>query len=129
MEKYGDLITNGLDLTSFLLVTPELVRVVAPTATRLTNLAIAVIASFLVAALLLIPVSLIAIWFQFEGPWWIIVLILYLISQGFLSRMSNDLTDRFSRWVSEHFLALGVALFFVSRLIAFYGSALKVGLL
>jgi hypothetical protein len=26
VEKYGDLITNGLDLISFLLVTPELIR-------------------------------------------------------------------------------------------------------
>jgi hypothetical protein len=30
VEKYGDLITNGLDLVSFLLVTPEVIRFVEP---------------------------------------------------------------------------------------------------
>jgi len=29
VEKYGELITNGLDLLSFLLVTPEIVRAIA----------------------------------------------------------------------------------------------------
>jgi len=30
VEKYVDLITNGLDLLSFLLVTPEIAKMVAP---------------------------------------------------------------------------------------------------
>jgi hypothetical protein len=37
VEKYGDLITNGLDLISFLLVTPEIVKVIAPAANVLVR--------------------------------------------------------------------------------------------
>jgi hypothetical protein len=41
VEKYGDLITNGLDLVSFLLVTPEIMRVIAPAVNKLIGLVIA----------------------------------------------------------------------------------------
>ena len=40
IEKYGDLITNGLDLISFLMVTPEIVRVIAPAAGKVIGFAI-----------------------------------------------------------------------------------------
>jgi hypothetical protein len=50
MEKYGDLITNGLDLISFLLATPEIVRVIAPTVNFLSKVVALMLALFVAAA-------------------------------------------------------------------------------
>ena len=51
MEKYGDLITNGLDLLSFLLVTPEIARVITPPASEL----IGAIATVILGTVVLSP--------------------------------------------------------------------------
>ena len=50
VERYGEFTTNGLDLISFLLVTPEIVRVIAPTADFLGKTVAVMLALFVVAA-------------------------------------------------------------------------------
>src|SRR5262249_30109615 len=64
VEKYGDLITNGPDLVSFLLVTPEILKVVAP-ATRLIRFVI----TGVIATLLAMPT--IFIFSLVGGPWFV----------------------------------------------------------
>jgi hypothetical protein len=137
LEKYGDLITNGLDLLSFLLVTPEIVRVIAPAASWLMG--------WMVAVGVTLPVAALAWWrligadwreFTAPAPWVTVVVCVGVIA------IVVPLWHRMGIWkaygkvardiraiASKHFLALGILLFFVSRLIAFYGSAVKAGLL
>jgi hypothetical protein len=132
MEKYGELITNSLDLISFLLLTPEVLRMIAPTATRLISW---IIAALLALSLLLLVAFVCAVMVAL-GAWippsWVLSIVLILWVPLILMVMylgGSRLVDQLSRRVSRHFLALGIVLFFTSRMIAFYGSAVKAGLL
>jgi hypothetical protein len=66
--------------------------------------------------------------------WWPIVAVMLIAGMAtwsqnrVFSERSNIIYD-FTYRASKHFLAFGVVLFLISRLIAFYGSALKAGLL
>ena len=53
LSKYKDLVTNGLDLLAFLLVTPQTLRLIQPVVTKSTNIAfnsIAAIVAFMIFA-------------------------------------------------------------------------------
>jgi hypothetical protein len=126
MEKYVDLITNGLDLISFLLVTRELVRLTAPA----MRYSIRIITFFLVGlAGLIVPFLLVGLVFYLFGrdpPAWLLVQAIVWggpIAFGLAALL--NLSGWLERYASKHFLALGVVLFFISRLIAFYGATLK----
>jgi hypothetical protein len=134
LEKYGDLMTNGLDLISFVLVTPEIVRVIAPAARWLIGVTfLSVLLSIACIAGLLPELLRVFFFGQGEAPWSledVLVLItlvtfptavcvcfILLINHGVF-----QLADR----ISKHFLALGILLFLISRLIALYVSVLKI---
>jgi hypothetical protein len=73
VERYGDLITTGLDLVSFLLLTPEILRVIAPTAIRLINGLIAALLVGVVAALPMFSPLLLSNWLGWELTAWMII--------------------------------------------------------
>src|SRR5215469_6599524 len=119
-----ELITNALDLVSFLLVTPELLRIARPvvsTALRalIAFLMVAVFVGCLYAVfsdVSLFKETPISGWlhgglrsyFAFFASLLVGLLVLIGIVLG-----------RFSDWFVSHLLALGVFLFFVSRVTAF----------
>jgi hypothetical protein len=131
MEKYGDLITNGLDLISFLLVTPEIVRVITPTADFLGKTVAVMLALFVAAACFgALLLSVFHDWHVFTGwklPGGVILVIVVI------SLIPPEVTLPLIRWIyergSKHLFAAGVVLFLVSRLLALYGSAVKAGFL
>jgi hypothetical protein len=128
VEKYGDLITNGLDLISFLMVTPEIVKRIAPPTTAL----MIVLAGSCVAAA---PVVLPIIWFEWDAPDWanspltaVAMLAIPLgvfIGFAVITPLVFDDLDRTVDRISKHFFGVGVVFFLVSRVLAFYGSVLK----
>ena len=133
MEKYGDLITNGLDLLSFLLLTPEIARVIAPAVARVTGwIVVIILPVFAIIMIMLVMIELAPIF-----PWvmrtisllMLIAMFLYIILV--LRKVQYDpadwLIDMITTRVSKHLFAAGMVLFLVSRLIAFYASAVKVG--
>jgi hypothetical protein len=153
VEKYGDLITNGLDLISFLLVTPELTRFARPLATWANMVLLSIIA--LVATEIVLVFMLfcgLVVLGLLGGSWSGMKAFLqdyvsnlsnlniisglvwgFLVFLGLLFRNGNPwlrvFISIFNESVSHHLFALGFALFLISRLIAFYGSALKAGML
>ena len=77
MEKYGDPITNGLDLLSFLLVTPEILRVITPAAAFLIKIVAFMLALFAatasVAGMLIASYPWIYPWMiEWKLPYWFI---------------------------------------------------------
>lgn len=129
MEKYGDLITNGLDLVSFLLVTPEILRVIAPAVSEFFG---TIIGGILVTVIILPLVFLGGL--LHRGHWWPVVAIILIgaMSSWSLNRVlrgGSNIIHEFTYRASKHFFALGVVVFLLSHLIAFYGSAVKAGLM
>jgi hypothetical protein len=129
VEKYGDLITNGLDVISFLLVTPEILKVVAPIGTDVIGMAMALLASLgLYVLILVIPSLLLTGGFPLWVVWATVPLAAAMIF-AFIKLGFYDWVIRVSDHASKHLFALGVVVFFISRLIASYGAAVKAGLL
>jgi hypothetical protein len=136
VEKYGDLITNGLDLISFLLVTPELVRFAQPVAQWTSRMVFSILA-IVAMTVVLLPVGYVYVSIKHIriSP---TLLIYAMLAAGVVTFLLGDYPgniwvsgriQRFTATVSRHLFALGVTLFFISRLVAFYGSALKAGFL
>lgn len=131
MERHGDLITNGLDLISFLLVTPEIVRVIAPPIDFFGKAVALVLGLFVamacLAALFLALSSQWNIFTWLRLPDWVILVVLVAVL------IPLEVTLPLIRWIyrrgSKHLFAVGIVLFIASRLIACYGSALRAGLL
>jgi hypothetical protein len=131
MEQYSDLVANGLDLVSFIVLTPEILRVIAPTASRLLGSSTAMVACFAAALVFfLVPLHLLlSAWLGLEVPNRARSGLLMGGAGGLWQLRGSSLADRLGRYASKHFLAFGITLFFVSRLIAFYSSAMKGALL
>jgi hypothetical protein len=145
--EYGDLITNGLDLLSFLLVTPEIVRAIAPAATLLIRAVFYVAVSIMLfVAPFVQGAKTINQLISYPPDDWHFYYLSVCVAFGALgfslmalawirTRIAGrkdiffERADRLAFYASKHFLALGIVLFFISRLIAFYGSAAKVHLL
>jgi hypothetical protein len=122
--KNRELITNALDLVSFLLVTPELLRIARPVvSTALRTLVGVSMGVVFVCCFYLIfadvpPFRETAISVGLHGGvlWNIGFFALLLV--GVLGLLGFIL-GRFSDWFVSHLLALGVFLYFVSRMISF----------
>lgn len=132
LERYSDLITNFLDLVSFLLVTPELLRRVRPIVgpVLLTTSGIAMIIPwavglFILAAKLGPPTSqsigsalksigLVLVW----------TILSFVLPLGVFSHFDRRI-DRWKGPTTRNLFASGAVLFFVSRLIAFIAAVAK----
>jgi hypothetical protein len=130
VEKYSDLITNGLDLLSFLLVTPEILRAIAPTLGEFLGTAIGGI----LVTMILLPLAFMGGLLRGDH-WWPVVAAMLIcamsswsLNRVFSFRERSNIIHEFTHRASKHFLAVGVVLFLISRLIAFYSSVVKADL-
>jgi hypothetical protein len=115
LDTYKELITNGLDLLSFLFVTSELIRIARPTVTIALPIVIGI------ASMLFWITPLLSL---IDAKFGRTVLILFcgglflaLIVRG--GYKFSKKSPPFFRWLSEHIFYVGIVLFFVSRLFAF----------
>lgn len=125
LEAYKDIIGNGLDLTSFLLVTPELVRVFKPLWAKIadTMLYVAVFMMIIVTNIGIVVVVTLARKIlptaesqnHFLIGWVIPALgaIVFSFPISFLLVYRAQV----STWFSKHAFVMGMLLFFISRVV------------
>jgi hypothetical protein len=118
-DRYGDLIINSLDLLSFILITPEILRRVVPQISRF-----AIVILFLgpaILVMLLIP-YLLDFLTRIVGVFSILIVIaLWLFMGNYLSNLYTR-RDNLLDWMSKHGFMLGVATFFAARVLAFFAA-------
>jgi hypothetical protein len=131
LETYREFITNGLDLLSFVLITPELFRFVGPTIgklpLRLFRFGVTIVAVWLVASALqllgLPPPGRDAV----VVP--AIAAVAFAIIIEFLRALASPVEPAVARtgdWMVRNAFMLGVVMFFISRAIAFAIAAHQV---
>jgi hypothetical protein len=126
-----DLITNSLDLVSFMLLTPAIVRVILPAARKFITGLYVVYTATLVLWSSLYGVSAA---FELHSAWYFALIFavtagsLFMICRYFRTEILPEAVEK-GRKASENLAAFGIVFFFISRLVAVYGSAVKAGLL
>jgi hypothetical protein len=127
LEKYKEFITNGLDLLSFLIITPEIFRLVRPALVRF----VPPIYAALITAVFYYQIYSIVREVVIEGGvggWIALILtapfVLFVAYKGATSllRMIKD-SPAVERWMNNYSFLLGVLMFLVSRIIAFVVAA------
>jgi hypothetical protein len=129
IEQYHDVITNGLDLLSFILVTPELLRFAQPVFKKFTYGLGGVLIFFVLGLINILfdPIGHLIIaarmgsirgsivWLV--GAVLLVVLFFYFLKYvlGWWDRKGPET----GIWLSSHAFVIGVSLFFVSRLFGF----------
>ena len=120
LEQYREFVVNGLDILSFLLVTPEILRIARP-AVHVATMLIYTIVSVLLF-LLVITVMSFAIFHILDRdtplPFLIWIVAVYFGGMGFsvfIGGQFSLLTKERVEWVGAHALLAGGALFIVSR--------------
>src|SRR5262245_49865899 len=130
LEKNKEIIVNSLDLVSFTLVTPELLRYSRVGVWFIYWATIPILVTYIVvipilAISWLITYGLLSIYIS---PVWndrlfiAIILILLAIAMQTITNYRNEIRSNFSKiyeWISGKLLLVGVILFFISRFIAF----------
>jgi hypothetical protein len=136
LVKYREIITNGLDLASFLLATPEVARYVSPFFAVYAKLALAIFGIGFLQLATVIVISLASVGLTYIKPLestYIfethghivstisvmavsVVALYFIVNSGFLN------AQELSTWVSRWALSLGVILFILSRFFAFATS-------
>ena len=118
LELYKDIIANGLDLLSFIFVTPELLRVARPAIQ--STVIFFFLGLFMLIYFLLVFVSI--VWIPSE----IVALACFMGGLFAIVRLIKKYSDRLfaiAVWAAHHAFLFGVFLFFVSRVIGFATSA------
>lgn len=132
MGNYFNLITNGLDLISFLMVMPKMMGVVAPATRWLIRLGcLTVLGSAFGLAIYIVGLTL-----KTPRLWLALVVLVIFVALSMLivtvfakvRGMMDLVLDGIISHVSDYSLLIGGLIFFISRLIALYASAPKVGL-
>jgi hypothetical protein len=129
LQTYKELATNGLDLLSFFLITPELLRVFFPAmklAAGLLLFLVVIVWYILVVYCLIWFWSITGLWFDFIG-WRILTMsalaflgpIITFPSLLLLEVMSSPSWDIPTTAVTRISLLAGIATFLLSRIIAF----------
>jgi hypothetical protein len=112
LERYREVIVNSLDLLSFVLVTPELLRYSQPALGRL---------AYLIGWLLFSAGGLWAIIAEMP-PAFIVLLAMTFVYLGINITLPGELwqkhSQEISKWISSRAFVLGVLLFLASRLLA-----------
>ena len=136
LVKYREIITNGLDLASFLLATPEVARYVSPFFAVYAKLALAIFGIGFLQIISVIIISLASVGLTYIRPLEnihifethghivstifvisvSIVALYFIVKSGFLN------ARELSTWVSRRALSLGIILFILSRFFAFSTS-------
>jgi hypothetical protein len=118
LDLYKDIIGNGLDLLSVILVAPQLFRIVAPALRSLTSMMI-VVAVFVVGGF----ITLAALSrMHAENYLWSLIFLLFFFGALFtFDRLTDYVNDKvvlsWSRF-SGYAFVLGIVIFLISRLVA-----------
>jgi hypothetical protein len=131
LETYKEFIINSLDLISFLLVTPEIIRRTVPAMSKTVHY---IIVSALLLLMILWPVSYVI------GPtplldtiigqslfrlslFWVIFFAWLFGSLYLMIRLSDKINAVFDVWLAHHALLMGVLIFMLCRVFAFTMAA------
>jgi hypothetical protein len=126
LEQYHDLIINGADLISFLLITPQLVQFIAPALSEISfalplkvltaffflfvflffTIALGTVARSGAAALVVVPFILVGTYMLIK---------VYIRVAKLIGRATSTTT----RWFARNAFGFGALLFFISRMLAF----------
>jgi hypothetical protein len=116
LDSNKEIITNGLDLLSFVLITPELVKFAVP-ALRFTT------TFFMIIAALFLPVLLFVVGFEFQFLHNYIITTVIVTTIGIvcarLLRTIGANAERIIMFLPRHMFVIGCGLFFLSRLLSF----------
>jgi hypothetical protein len=129
--NYPNLITNALDLISFLMVMPKMMGVVAPTTRWLIRLGcLTVFGSAFGVVIYIVGLDLKTprLWLAVTVLVIFVFLSMLIVSVfGKVRDMMDQVLDSIISHVSDYSLLMGGLIFFISRLIALYASAPKAG--
>jgi hypothetical protein len=130
LETYADIIINGLDLLSFLFITPEVFRILEPALARFIPL--------------MFGIYFAGFWLYYISNYfrttvreggifqWILLIPMTLLMLGQLGLAINvavhskQLGFKLERWMTRYALLVGVMLFILSRMVAFLVAVHKV---
>jgi hypothetical protein len=130
LEQYKDFITNGLDLFSFLLVTPQLVKMARTTVSKIipfiiftAGVPIFVIVNFTKGDIFTFSEGHLISVVNFGSV--LLILLLSLIGNA-LFTITFISSGGFLDWLKSHTFILGIIIFFISRMFAFTVAAHQV---
>jgi hypothetical protein len=115
--KYKDVFANGLDLLSFLLITPQLVRLVAPVFGEMFR----IFAGLTIVSSLFL---LIAWGSDIIANWWLSKMLfgtgfIVVVMVAFLVKLAGPMLETWaSNLITRAAFVLGIAIFLTSRLLA-----------
>jgi hypothetical protein len=136
LDKTKELVTNGLDLISFIFLSPFLVRTFRPVVGSFSSLLAWSIFGFVGAFAVGVVFQLIVLLLPYTIPDWVHTVVLFL--GAIVIGLSLGYAKRFDQWLNARFaepiinvaihksLLIGIALFFLSRIYAFVLAAHQV---
>jgi hypothetical protein len=119
LERYKEFITNGFDLLSFLLVTPELVRLVRPAFARAFVIFSATSIGCLVAAIPSAIAASIIPFYRVSSAFTVFAPLIALFIGRWLRPRMNSILPMLDALFAKYAFLSGVILFFISRIVAF----------
>ena len=126
LTQYKELLVNGLDLLSFILVTPEIVLRLRPALGEYVSIIVLMIGVLCGAAALFYPFYLLNT-YRSDNPWdllWLLpAIVMFLLLGTFVYGVILSIVTEggaeIAAWLGAHTLVVGICTFFLSRLIAF----------
>jgi hypothetical protein len=120
---HSAIIINGLDLASFIMITPRLVEVLdAPMITWwvITMPPIIFITGLILFKLILLVPLTWPVWARRLYLLLLTISVFVVIGRMTRSKLFKYSVSAFTAWAGTHMTALGIGLFFFSRLLAFF---------
>jgi hypothetical protein len=128
LDVYKEFVTNGLDLISFMLVTPELLRVFAPAVREAPTFIIYILFFGILGSIIYFAWTHTSSWDAFArlGTWiyWIIYILVMVVTAAI--QLVAGVGARGEAFIRRHGFLCGVILFLISRLFAFVVAARQV---
>lgn len=115
LSRYKELITNGLDLLSFILIAPQLTRI----GRAVLGAGTLSILMLIFILLMLSPIAYLVITFRLSTGWMNVAFTMSLIVGGIILVVIANKLEKLGRRVADYSFALGVFLFLLSRVVAF----------
>jgi hypothetical protein len=126
LVRYKEIIINGLDLASFLLITPELIRVAVPAMSGLVFVAVYIIVYLLLAIGPFFLVDIDAVIRGLDLNVHLTAILYGVLIMSWLTviavvtfKINEMISASTKAWITRHALLLGVCGFFLARIFAF----------
>lgn len=128
LERFKDLIGNGLDLLSFLLATPEILRVIQPKVADAVQSSywLAIVVLYLLVGPILInwASSYLEHGGMLSGPAKFLFVTVFVVTfAGIANNVGNRFVPSFGTALAQHCFMLGIALFLLARALGFLLAA------